>query len=52
MIEPIDAEIERLEEARRLLGNVGGKTKVDKPTGKRAMSPETRARMAAAQKVR
>jgi hypothetical protein len=57
MIAALDAEIARLEEARRLLTGVPAKTGATKQrawgvSGKRTMSAAGRARIAAAQKAR
>jgi len=53
IVKAIDEEIERLQEAKRLLGEGGEKApkRVGRP-GKRTVSPEGRARMAAALKAR
>ncbi len=59
IFESIEAEIERLKEVKQLLGGEGTGTKggrkpkaVTKTVGKRTMSAEDRARIAAAQKAR
>jgi len=52
LVSEIDSEIARLQQARTLLAGVGSATHAKSTRKKRTLSPEARARIAAAQKRR
>jgi len=52
LISEIDSEISRLQQARAILAGVGSAINAKSPRKRRILSPEARARIAAAQKRR
>jgi len=52
LVSEIDSEIARLQQARTILAGVDSATHAKSPGKKRTLSPEARARIAAAQKRR
>jgi len=52
LVSEIDSEIARLQQARALLAGAGSSTHAKSPRKKHTLSPEARARIAAAQKRR
>jgi hypothetical protein len=52
LIAEIDSEISRLQQVRALLTGAGSTSGMKRPRKKRTLSPEARARIAAAQKLR
>lgn len=52
ILREIDSEIARLQQARELLSGGGTGARVGRRSGKRVLSPEARARIAAAQRKR
>jgi hypothetical protein len=52
LIAEIDSEISRLQQVRALLTGAGSTSSMKQPRKKRTLSPEARARIAAAQKRR